>query len=213
MEPLCANYILINTFLKKIIILISTRQERLASGFLVRKGSRHPRAIHICLETSVSRSLNHGNQHKEVLAPRRASVPAWETACSGKAQLAVDPWFRNQQGKTTAKLGSRSTSQTLGYFRGGTSQASGRLENFHHCLLQSSLISGELTIPPATQRSLYAVGKGPTPESSERTHYSPQSLGHRGPLERPELRQRGTRDSWRNQKQPKQEAAFAPGGP
>lgn len=139
-------------------------------------------------------------------------MPAWETACSGKAQLAVDPWFRNQQGKTTAKLGSRSTSQTLGYFRGGTSQASGRLENFHHCLLQSSLISGELTIPPATQRPLYEVGKGPTPESSGRTHCSPQSLGHRGPLERPELRQRGTRDSWRNQKQPKQEAAFAPGG-
>lgn len=91
-------------------------------------------------------------------------------------------------------LGSRSTSQTLGYFQGGTSQASGRLENFHHCLLQSSPISGELTIPPATQRPLYEVGKGPTPESSERTHC--------GPLERLELRQRGTRDSWRNQQQP-----------
>lgn len=42
-------------------------------------------------------SLNNRNQHKEVLAPRRASVPAWKTVYSGKAQRAVDPWFRTSR--------------------------------------------------------------------------------------------------------------------
>lgn len=85
--------------------------------FLSGEALRIAEPIHMCLQTSSSRSLNNGNELEEVLDPSQASVTGWEMLCSRTTLLSAEPWLRNQQVLKTPEISwSPGTSQTLRCF-------------------------------------------------------------------------------------------------